>query len=573
MKSFFFWTILFPILLSMISLSCSPTKSDENKLRDFITNHLKVIEPKLKAMNLADWNANLTGDKKFYDERAVIELEVNTIRSNKSDFAFLKDLKEKGTIKDSLLQRQLTILFNQFAKNQIDITLMKQIVDKQAEIASKFNTFRGRINGKEVNDNEIADILKNERNSAKRKLAWEVSKQVGREVAPMVIELVKLRNQAAKQLGFENYYVMSLATDEQNADEVIAIFDNLKQLTDEPFRQMKQVLDTSLAKRFGVKVQDIKPWHYANPFFQEVSEYGEADLDKYFKGKNIEEISRTFFAGIDLPVDDILKNSDLYPRKGKYQHAFCNDIDRLGDVRIMCNLADNLYWMDTQLHELGHAVYSKYVNKDLPFLIRTDAHTFMTEAIAQIMGRQAYNVDWLQTMVGINEKEKPLLQKALRDNKRISMLAFSRWSQVMVRFERALYQNPDQDLNKLWWDFVEEYQFVKRPEKRNESRILRDEPDWAAKIHVTQYPCYYHNYQLGELAASQILNTIIRDIIKQQIRPKGRTEISFAAKPDIGKFLKEKIFVPGSSYYWNDLLKNATGEGLTPKYFVEEFVK
>ncbi|MBU2471231.1 MAG: hypothetical protein KKF20_02350, partial [Bacteroidetes bacterium] len=108
MKSFFFWTILFPILLSMISLSCSPTKSDENKLRDFITNHLKVIEPKLKAMNLADWNANLTGDKKFYDERAVIELEVNTIRSNKSDFAFLKDLKEKGTIKDSLLQRQLT---------------------------------------------------------------------------------------------------------------------------------------------------------------------------------------------------------------------------------------------------------------------------------------------------------------------------------------------------------------------------------------------------------------------------------------------------------------------------------
>jgi len=557
----------------MISLSCSPTKSDEDKLHEFITNHLKVVEPKLKTLNIADWNANSTGDKKFYDERAALELEVNTIRSNKTDFAFLKDLKAKGTIKDSLLQRQLTILFNQFAKNQIDITLMKQIVDKQAEIASKFNTFRGRINGKEVTDNEIAEILKNERNSAKRKLAWETSKQVGKEVAPMVIELVKLRNLAAKQLDYDNYYVMSLETDEQSADEVIAIFDNLKQLTDEPFRQMKQVLDASLAKRFGVKVQDIKPWHYANPFFQEVSEYGEVNLDKYIKGKNIEEISRNFYDGIGLPVDDILKNSDLYPRKGKYQHAFCNDIDRLGDVRIMCNISDNLYWMDTQLHELGHAVYSKYVNRDLAFLIRTEAHTFMTEAIAQIMGRQAYNVDWLQAMVGISDKQKPSLQKALRDNQRISMLAFSRWSQVMVRFERALYQDPDQDLNKLWWDLVEEYQFVNRPDKRNESRIFRDEPDWAAKIHLAQYPCYYHNYQLGELAASQILNAIVRDVVKQQIRLKGRTEISFATKPDIGKFLKEKIFVPGSSYYWNDLLKNATGEGLTPKYFVEEFVK
>jgi peptidyl-dipeptidase A len=185
------------------------------------------------------------------------------------------------------------------------------------------------------------------------------------------------------------------------------------------------------------------------------------------------------------------------------------------------------------------------------------------------MGRQAYNVDWLQIMVGISDKEKPSLQKALRDNQRISMLAFSRWSQVMVRFERTLYQNPDQDLNKLWWDFVEAYQFVKRPEKRNESRILRDEPDWAAKIHVAQYPCYYHNYQLGELAASQILNTIVRDVVKQETF----AEISFAAKPEIGKFLKEKIFFPGSSYFWNDLLKHATGEGLTPKYFVEEFVK
>ncbi len=562
MKSHIVLLLSLPILISFTMINCTSPKSNGDKLREFIANHLKVIEPKLKALNIADWNANSTGDKKFYDERAALELEVNTIRSNKTDFAFLKDLKEKGAIKDSLLQRQLTILFNQFAKNQIDTTLMKQIVDKQAEIANKFNNFRGKINGKEVNDNEIAEILKIEDNSAKRELAWEASKQVGKEVAPMVIELVKLRNQAAKQLGFENYYVMSLETDEQNADEVIAIFDNLKQLTDAPFKQMKGELDASLTKRFRVKATDIMPWHYANPFFQEVSEYGDVDLDKYLKGKNTEEISRNFFSGIELPVDDILKNSDLYPRDKKYQHAFCNDIDRLGDVRIMCNLSDNLYWMETQLHELGHAVYSKYVNKDLPFLIRTDAHTFMTEAIAQIMGRQAYNVDWLQTMVGISDKEKPTLQKALRDNKRISMLAFSRWSQVMVRFERALYQDPDQDLNKLWWDLVEEYQFVRQPQKRSA-------PDWAAKIHVAQYPCYYHNYQLGELAASQILNAIVRDVVKQE----NFSKISFAAKPEVGKFLKEKIFFPGSSYYWNDLLKRSTGEELTPKYFVEEFVK
>ncbi len=550
------------LTIFIFMLSCSPAPTDEQKLHEFITNHLKTVEPLMKKQNLADWQANATGEKKFYDEAAAAEIEIKKIRSNKTEYAFLKDLKEKGTIKDSLLHRQLIIVYNNYLKNQIDTTLMRQLVEKQAAISEKFNNFRGKIEGKEYADNDLRAMLKNERNSEKRKQAWEASKQVGREVASLVIELVKLRNQAAKQLGFDNYYVMALATDEQNADDVFNVFDELKQLTDEPFKQLKSELDVSIAKKFGTKPEKLKPWHYVNPFFQEISEAGSINLDKFFKGKNIVELGTAFFKGIKLPVEDILKNSDLYPRKGKYQHAFCTDIDRLGDVRTMCNIIDNHDWMGTLLHELGHGTYSKNINRELPFLLRIESQTFITEAIANLMGRQAYNIDWLQKIVGVNEKEKEPLRKEVQKNLRMTQLAFTRWSQVMVRFERAMYQNPDQDLNKLWWDLVEEYQFVKRPEKRNE-------PDWAAKIHLAQYPCYYHNYTLGELAASQILNTIVRSVAKQN----AFTEISFADKPEIGDYLKQKIFMPGASYHWNDLLRRATGEGLTAKYFAEEFVK
>ena len=51
----------------------------------------------------------------------------------------------------------------------------------------------------------------------------------------------------------------------------------------------------------------------------------------------------------------ILARSDLYEAEKKYPHAFCTDIDRKGDVRIMTKLRDNEYRMDTLLHELGHA--------------------------------------------------------------------------------------------------------------------------------------------------------------------------------------------------------------------------
>ena len=33
---------------------------------------------------------------------------------------------------------------------------------------------------------------------------------------------------------------------------------------------------------------------------------------------------------------------------------------------------------------------------------------------------------------------------------RLGMLIFVRWVLVVVNFERAMYQNPDRDLNTLW---------------------------------------------------------------------------------------------------------------------------
>jgi len=40
----------------------------------------------------------------------------------------------------------------------------------------------------------------------------------------------------------------------------------------------------------------------------------------------------------------------------------------------------------------------------------------------------------------------------------------------------------------------------------------------------------------------------------------------------VGAFLRERIFAPGASLDWNRLLVHATGEELTPRYFVDEFV-
>jgi peptidyl-dipeptidase A len=354
---------------------------------------------------------------------------------------------------------------------------------------------------------------------------------------------------------------MSLRLSEQDPQEIEKLFDELDNLTRPAFASLKNEIDDYLAKRDGISKDQLMPWHYQNRYFQEAPKIYTADLDKYYAGKNLVALTKSYYSGIGLPIDAMVTKSDLFEKEGKYQHAYCTNINRGEDVRVVCNVKPNLNWMNTLLHEFGHAAYDRNINPALPFALREPAHTFTTEAIAMMFGRFASNPAWLQDVVGISKDESSKISKDAFNSLRLEQLVFSRWVQVVYRFEKSMYANPDQDLNKLWWDLVEKYQMMKRPEGRNE-------PDWASKIHIASYPCYYHNYMLGELLASQFYYHITGVVLKA----KDQDHQSFAGKKEVGQYLLEKVFRPGSEYSWNEMIERATGEKLTVKYYAKQFV-
>jgi peptidyl-dipeptidase A len=261
-------------------------------------------------------------------------------------------------------------------------------------------------------------------------------------------------------------------------------------------------------------------------------------------------------------VESVLEVSDLYEREGKNPHAFCTDIDREGDIRILCNLKNDEYWMETILHELGHAVYDKYLNPKLPFLLRKPAHIFTTEAIAMLFGRLSRNATWMQSILELSDDQRSQIEEISRKYAQLKQFIFARWVMVMYNFEKALYTDPDQDLNALWWNMVKKYQLVNKPKQRNA-------PDWASKIHFTIAPCYYHNYLLGELLASQLHNHIVHRVLK--IQPDQ--DMNYVSQKQVGQFLRKNIFEVGAVYPWNEMIERATGEPLNPKYFVHQFVQ
>ena len=532
------------------------------ELKELLTKIENDVKPLRTESNLAMWDGSISGNQADFEKSAQAQEKVTAYLSNKEIFEQLKAFKESGKIVDPILSRQLDVVYNQFLANQADIELLNEIISKSTNLERMYGEYRASLNGKSITDNDVENILRTSTNNKELKAVWESHKGIGKVVEKELIEVVKLRNKVAHSLGFDNYHSMSLKLSGQEPEEITAILDELDSLTRGAFGELKDEMDEAFAKRYNVKKEDLMPWHYQGRYFQEAPNLYPIDLDKFYEGKNLEALTTDFYTSIGLDINRMLANSSLYPQEGKNQHAFCIDIDGDGDVRVLCNLASNEQWMGTMLHEYGHAIYAQThdENRALPYSLRDAAHTFTTEAVAMIFGRLSRNAAWMQKSLGLTDEQKASIEEDCFKSLRLQQVVFSRWVQVVYRFEKEMYANPDQDLNQLWWDLVEKYQQIRKPEGRNE-------PDYATKIHIALYPCYYHNYQLGEIFASQMHNYIISNISKSN----DMKNECYIGNKEIGKWMSEKIFSPGMQYEWAEFIEKATGEKLTAKYYAEQF--
>ena len=532
-----------------------------NKAFDqLLKEYYSKIEKLSSEANIAYFNASISGSENDYNEFERLQLEINKLYSDENLFQQFKDFKDSGEITDDFKKRELQLIYNKFAGNQFDKNLHKEIIKLSTKIEKVYSTFRAEVNGVKVTDNEINDILKSSTDTLELKTIWFESKKVGEVAAKEIVKLVKLRNKSANELGYRNYHDMSLSLNEQDSIALDKLFDELDILTEKSFAELKTEIDSQLANKFKIDKSELMPWHYGNKYFMRGPNINNLNIDKYIKDQDISKLTRDYFNGINLNIDDLIEKSDLYEKDGKYQHAYCLDIDRLGDVRVVCSIKNNQYWMGTMLHEYGHAVYDKNVSRKLPWQLRTFSHVFTSEAIAMLFGRLAHNPIWLKEMNVISEEVATKIEEPIFNSLRSDQLIFSRWVQVMYRFEKEMYSNPDQDLNELWWLLVEKYQLIKKPAGRNK-------PDWASVIHIAIYPAYYHNYLLGELLASQLNNYITTKILHSE----NNNNKSFVGNKEVGDYLKHQFFSFGALYSWNELIQRATGEELTPKYYVEQF--
>jgi peptidyl-dipeptidase A len=496
---------------------------------------------------LAEWDAAVGGDEGVEERMIEASMALEDALSDPDRFAKLAAAEEPD---DPIGARRLAILRDETRAHQRPRELAERIVRLEASLTTLYSEHRGTIDGRPVSNNEIDTILRDSRDRGSRRVAWDASKEIGPRAAPQVRELARARNEAARGLGYRDYFAMSLELQELDEGWLFGLLDRLDLLLGDAWAREKGAIDEAQRARIGIPADEqLRPWDYAEPFFQDPPLVDGDALETALAGLDPLTVSRAYFDALGDPIEGILSRSDLYPRPHKNQHAFCIQVDRGDDVRILANIEPGERWLGTMLHELGHGVYDVAIDRSLPWLLRRHAHIFATEAIAMLHGRRTRDPIFLRAFCGLAPElaDDPFHRAFVRR----TLHVLGPWVQVMTRFERELYADPDADLGTIWWDLVERHQLVKRPDG--------DRPDdWATKIHIALAPVYYQNYLLGEITASQLEWALERETGSP----------SPAARPgEAGAFLRDRYMRFGASLRWDELIEQATGSPLVPDHF------
>lgn len=162
----------------------------------------------------------------------------------------------------------------------------------------------------------LRNLLRTASEERTRKAAYEGLRSIG----PFVVEngfvdIVKLRNKLAHELGFEDYYDMTVTNAEGFSKKTLfEILDGLEEGT----RPLMEEARAELAKRHGEDA--LEPWNMSFKMAGSVIK----QMDPYFPfGKAVENYARSY-AAMKIDYKGATMNLDLLDRKNKYSNGFCH---------------------------------------------------------------------------------------------------------------------------------------------------------------------------------------------------------------------------------------------------------
>jgi peptidyl-dipeptidase A len=542
----------------------------------FLRNYENTFQPLERAFGLLSWQASFSNDPTLSDKRAAAEKKISDFYADTDAFNRLRVLREKGQ-GSSLIQRQIEILYRLYLPYQVAQPLRELINSLETDLEREFHLTRVIVQGAELEIEQAYKRLLHSSVSEERQEYWEALLRSLRPLEQKFRQLVLLRNQAAQDLGFRDYFDMLLSINGANKGEFSTLLDDLESQSSLPFARMMSETAETLASLYGVPTDRIRPWHYPNPFFLNKSMAICSGMNDLFEVRDPIRIGLDFFKALSIDLTPVVQRSDLYGKTARESGAFRILVNRQYDyslllkpitrwegpkdydVRIVMNVAPDAASMSDVLHLMGHAAYFENIDNKLPYVLRQEASQDVSEGVAIFFGGLVTDPGWLASFLGASGVELLVHQADIRHCSIFEQLAYLRQKLCRLRFEQALYENPNQDLSALWRRMMERFQRLKTPPGW-------DNPDYLYDIDpLIDSPVYNRHFIYAFLLCAQIRHYLEAHCAQRY------NGIDCFDWPAVGRFFTERLFSPGAKYPWTQLVEMATGEKLNPAYFLAQF--
>ena len=504
------------------------------------------------------------GDHSVEDEMNKAEKEIDLFRSDALNLSRVTEaLSASGLTDDEQNRLKIWQNFFQLYQTPPELTpLRDKIADLEGKVAKKFATraegYKDPKTGEFItaSKDKMRMMMRTNADVFVRKACFDALESMSLDAVDEYVELVAMRNQFAKALGYDDFYDYKLRLSEGMAkNEVFDVFNEIYEKTKYALTNIRELEMTKPGLR--------KPWNFSfmmtGSFTLEEDPYYSFDEALMLWGRSFRSLGINYRGGrLQL---------DLLDRQGKYNNGFChypqivnfNEGKRnSGSANFTCNVVygqpgAGFRGMATLFHEGGHAA-DRLASEQVEVCLSTEwppASIAWAETHSQFLDHMFSSIEW-RVRYAKDKDGKPypfeLFERKARQTSILSPLALNHIMMVS-EFEKRVYE----ELNLTSEKIVE---IAKEMERKYSD--LSEDSLWILSVpHIYDWEssAYYHSYGLAILALMQW---------RQYFYDKYGYIVD---NPNVGDEMAE-VWKLGSVKLFPEFVRIATGKELSPEAFI-----
>ncbi|GAA4301966.1 M3 family oligoendopeptidase [Nibribacter koreensis] len=374
-----------------------------------------------------------------------------------------------------------------------NIPLQTEISTKSQQYGAIAGAMMVTLDGEEMTLQRASDRLK-QTDRAVREEAYKAIQerrlQDKDKLDDLFTELVGLRNQVAKNAGFDNfrdYMFAALGRFDYRPEDTYAFHKAIQ----EQVVPVTRLIDKEHKEK--LKLDTLRPWD------MDVDPSLLPPLEPFKTGEELLEKTIDCFYRLDTFLGDCLVTMremghlDLESRKGKAPGGYNYPLDEIGVPFIFMNATSSLRDVVTLLHEGGHAVHS-FLTRDLP--LNSAKHPPSEVAELASMSMELITLDHWDIFFPNQED----LVRAKRQHLEGVLETFP-WVATIDKFQHWIYENPDHTVEERHDNWVRIFEQFNLHEV-DWSGLEHLKPYiWQKQLHLYEVPFYYIEYAMAQLGA------------------------------------------------------------------------